>query len=47
MPYPINFKYIHDGNMNFPIVSKYQIFDYLGCKTESISAYFGPIYGPP
>ena len=47
MPYPIDSKYIHDGNMNFPMVCKYQIFDSLGDKTKSITVYFGPKYGPP
>ena len=33
--------------MNFPIVYKYQIFDYFVSKTNLITHYFGPMYGPP
>ena len=33
--------------MNFLIMSKYQIFNYLVTKTNSITQYFGPKYGPP
>ena len=47
MPYPINSKFIHNGNINFLMVSKYQIFNYLGGKTDLITVYFGPMYGPP
>ena len=47
MPLPIDSKSIQHGNMNFPMLCKYQIFDYLEGKTDSITAYFGPRYGPP
>ena len=47
MTLPIDSKSIQHGNMNFPIVYKYQIFDYLVTKTDSITQYFRPKYGPP
>ena len=47
MPYPVHSKFRQDGNINFLMVSKYQIFDYLVTKTDLITHYFRPIYGPP
>ena len=45
MPPLIDSKSIQHGN--FLIVYKYQIFDYLVAKLNSITRYFGPIYVPP
>ena len=47
MPPLIDSKSVQHGNMNFPMMYKYQIFDYLEGKTDLITAYFGPRYGPP
>ena len=47
MPLPIDSKSIQHGNMNFLMVYKYQIFDYIITKTDLITRYFGPMYGPP
>ena len=47
MPPPIDSKSIQHGNMNFLMVYKYQIFNYLVAKTDLITRYFRPTYGPP
>ena len=44
MPPLIDSRSIEHGNMNFLIVYKYQIFDYLVAKTDLITHHFQPIY---
>ena len=46
MPLSIDSKSIQHGNMNFQIVHKYEIFNYLVTKTDLITQY-APMYVPP